>query len=122
MTPELVTNGLLVLLLVTVIVVVLRLERRLNAMKAGQAHMTASAIELTSAVTRAEAAIKGLRMTADGCGAELDERIKRARGIADELGMLTDRGNRSFERAEPMRPRFIEPVATPVLRSLSGAR
>ena len=122
MTPELMTDGILTLLLMATILVVWRLEHRLSVVRAGQASMAASAAELMAAASRAEAAIKGLRLTADGCGAELDQKIKRARSIADEIGMLMERGQRSLESSEHGRSRSAEPQSAPVLRALGGAR
>jgi hypothetical protein len=113
MTPELLTDGLLAALLIAAIVAVVRLDSRLRTLRGGQEQMARTAAELNAAALRAEAAIKGLRMTATECGGELDHQLKRARAVADELSMLA-------ERAPRPAPRAAEPA--PVLRALAGAR
>jgi hypothetical protein len=117
MTPELLSDLLLGALLIATIAAVWRLERRLNAARAGQAVLAQSALELSQAAQRAEAAIQGLRATAEGCGADLDQRIKRARVLADELALLADRAAKPLPAAS--RPAAAAPS---VYGALSGAR
>jgi hypothetical protein len=118
MTPELFADVLLALLLTAALAAIVRLEFRLRTLRAGQSDMARTAIELNAAAQRAEAAIRGLRQTADGAGADLDTRISRARALADELGMLSERAGTRATTA----PAHRAADAAPVLRALAGAR
>lgn len=125
MTPELLTDGLLILLLIATIAVVVRLERRLGVLHSAQAAMATSIGALQTVTQRAEAAIQGLRNTADEGGAQLDGRIKRARAIADELSMLLGAAEKSGDRFVSERSRSSgapETFATAALRALGGTR
>jgi hypothetical protein len=121
MTPELIADGLLALLLAAALAAILRLEIRLRTVRAGQTDMARTVQELNAAAHRAETAIRGLRATADGVGAELDARIARARALTDELTLLTDRGTARAQAApafETARP----PAPVSALRAFAGAR
>lgn len=117
MTPELIADALLALLLIAALAAIVRLELRLRTIRAGQADMARSAHELNAAAQRAEAAIRGLRATADNAGGDLEARIVRARALADELALL---GERSGGRAPAIEP--TRPALAPVLRAFAGAR
>jgi hypothetical protein len=121
MTPELIADGLLALLLCAALAAILRLEIRLRTIRNGQAEMARTAQELNAAAHRAEAAIRGLRATADGAGQDLDARIARARALADELSLLAERGASRPFQAEPVRPLRMAD-SSPALRALAGAR
>jgi hypothetical protein len=120
MTPELIADGLLALLLAAALAAIVRLEVRLRTVRAGHADMARVAQELNAAVHRAESAIRGLRATADGVGTDLNARITQARALADELNLLAGRGvaRMSAEPAASLRLR----EAAPALRALAGAR
>ena len=121
MTPELIADALLALLLCAALAAILRLELRLRTIRSGQAEMARTAHDLNAAALRAEAAIRGLRATADGAGQELDARIGRARSLADELSLLAERGALRTSQAEPVRP-MRGNEGGPALRALAGAR
>ncbi len=118
MTPELFADALLALLLTAALAAILRLEFRLRTIRAGQPDLARTVHELNAAVQRAETAIRGLRVTADGAGIDLDARIARARSLADELGLLSDRAAQRMSTNEAVRPASTAPV----LRALAGAR
>jgi uncharacterized protein YPO0396 len=113
MTPELIADGLLAALLIAAIAAALRLDARMRTMRRGQEDMARTAAELNAAATRAEAAIRGLRVTATECGGDLDHQLKRARAVADELSLLAERAPRTAQRAAEPQPAF---------RALAGAR
>lgn len=100
MNPALIGDALLAVLLIVTIIVAFRVERRLTAFRASQASLTAIVAELKRATDRAEAAIRGLKATADGAGQELDHRLKKARALADEMGMLVETAGKFSERLE----------------------
>jgi hypothetical protein len=121
MTPELIADGLLALLLIAALAAIVRLELRLRTVRSGQAEMARTAQELNAAAHRAEAAIRGLRATADGAGSDLDARIGRARALADELTLLSERGaGRTNAGDAPRSARGTEPAFG--LKALAGAR
>lgn len=124
MTPELIADGLLALLLAAALAAIFRLEIRLRTVRAGQGEMARNAQELNAAAHRAEAAIRGLRATAEGAGSDLDARISRARALADELTLLTERGSARMSAAgSPSGYDAPRPAPQgPQLRALAGAR
>jgi Domain of unknown function (DUF6468) len=77
----------LAVLLCAALVFCWRLERKLNALRAGQDGVRAAAIELRDAAAHAEAAVRGLRVTAHEAGRDLQARIDDAKSLADRLGM-----------------------------------
>jgi hypothetical protein len=91
---ELVLTGLLAVTLVYCMV----LERRLAAVRRGQEGLKSTIGELNVAITNAGASMRALKATASGAADTLDERLARARGIIDELSLLTASGERIAER------------------------
>jgi hypothetical protein len=83
----LVLDAVLMLLLVAAIAFGIRLERKLSALRAGQAAFAGAVTELNSAAARAEAAMASLR----AAGQETDllhDRIVKARELKGELESL----------------------------------
>ncbi|MDX5367293.1 MAG: DUF6468 domain-containing protein [Alphaproteobacteria bacterium] len=74
------------------------LDRKLRAMRAGQDGMRELVSELNNATQRAVGAIDGLKRASEESGEELAERIRRARGLADELSLMLESGNSIAER------------------------
>jgi hypothetical protein len=115
-------------LLAATIFYAFRLERRLANMRNAQTALAEVIRELNSAAARAEAGIQGLKAAASSSGQGLDERIKRARALGDELGLLLQAGERLGQRIEAARPQsFAAPRAqartgSEALRTLAGAR
>lgn len=112
-------------LLAATIFYALRLERRLAHVRDAQAALGEVIRELNSAATRAEAGVQGLKAAAASSGQALDEKVKRARSLADELALLVQAGDRLGQRIETSRlqgdartkARTIES-----LRALGGVR
>jgi hypothetical protein len=104
---ELALTGLLAVTLVYCIV----LERRLAAVRRGQEGLKSTIGELNTAITNAGASMRALKATASGAADTLDERLARARGIIDELSLLTASGERiaeRFDRASETRSTRVE--------------
>lgn len=74
------------------------LDRKLRAMRAGQDGMRELVGDLNAATHRAVGAIEGLKRESEESGEELAERIRRARGLADELAVMLESGNSIAER------------------------
>ncbi len=102
-----VLDAILMLLLVSAIAYGVRLDRRLKAVKEGQAAFAGAIAELNTAAGRAESALKTLR----DAGQETDllhDRIVKARALKQELEALIAREGREVRVAVAARP---EPVA-----------
>jgi chromosome segregation ATPase len=130
MTPDtgLIIDLIVIALLAATIFYAFRLERRLANMRNAQTALAEVIRELNTAAARAEAGIQGLKAAAASSGHTLDEKTKRARSLADELGLLLQAGERLGQRIEAARPQnFATPRAKPrmgseALRTLAGAR
>src|SRR5882672_4095038 len=91
-------------LLVTTIVFAFRLERRLASLRGTKEQLAAVIGELNAAAARAEAGIRGLKSAAETTGATLEERVKRARSLNDDLAVLVQSGQRVAQKLELARP------------------
>ncbi|MAT34788.1 MAG: hypothetical protein CMK06_06555 [Ponticaulis sp.] len=76
--------GLAVLLLLAIIYC-WRLDQRLTRLRKGNDGMIDAARELAETIAQAEAAIQGLRKTANETGRELQVRIDEARSLSNNL-------------------------------------
>jgi len=103
MDVSLVINGVVIALLAATIFYAFRLERRLASVREAQSALAAVIRDLNAAAARAEAGIQGLKSTAESSGHLLDERIRRARNVSDELGLLLQAGQRSAQRLDAAR-------------------
>jgi len=110
-----VLDAILMLLLVSAIAYGVRLERRLRAVREGQAAFAGAITELNSAAGRAESALRTLREA----GQETDllhDRIVKARALKQELEALLAREGRETRAATA-----AVPAAEPKLRMAPGA-
>lgn len=94
MALELTLTGLLAATLVYCIV----LERRLAAVRKGQDGLKSMIGELNAAIAGAGASMRALKSAAAGAADTLDDRLKRARALADELSLLSSSGERIAQR------------------------
>lgn len=85
-------EGLLAFLLLLTVVYCWRLDQRLNNLRKGNDGMIAAARELSETIAQAEAAIQGLRATANDTGKELQSRIEEARSVSRSLHNNSRRG------------------------------
>jgi len=117
---ELLLSGLLVVTLLYCIV----LERRLASVRKGQEGLRKMIGELNGAIAGAGASLRALKMAAAEAAGTLDERLKRARGLADELSLLTNSGERiaqRFDRSPPTTPAHELPSGS-VMNRLKAVR
>lgn len=80
------------------------LERRLSAVRKGQDGLKKMIGELNGAIAGAGASLRALKAAAGEAAETLDDRLKRARAVADELAVLSTSGQRiaeRFDRAVP---------------------
>jgi hypothetical protein len=76
------------------------LERRLSALRKGQDGLKETIGDLNSAIVNAGASMRALKAHAADAAETLDERLARARGLIDELAMLTSAGERIADRID----------------------
>jgi ABC-type transporter Mla subunit MlaD len=108
MTLSFILESALTLLLAATLVYCIVLERRLAAVRKGQEGLKTMIGELNAAISGAGASLRALKSAASSAAETLDERLRRARLLADELALLTASGERIAERfdraAKPAAP------------------
>ena len=98
MTLSFILESALTLLLAATLVYCIVLERRLAAVRKGQDGLKTMIGELNAAISGAGASLRALKSAASGAAETLDERLRRARLLADELALLSASGERIAER------------------------
>jgi hypothetical protein len=98
MTLSLVVELALSVLLTATIIYCAILERRLTMLRKGQDGLKQTFGELNTAIISAGAAMRALKDSTASAADVLDDRLSRARGMADELSLLTASGERIAER------------------------
>lgn len=98
--PTLLVDGLLALLLVTVIVVCFFVYRRLGTIKEGQAELRVLVDQLNHAVVEAQRSVANLKQSAAEVEGRLQVETRKASALADELGLITEAGNNLADRIE----------------------
>lgn len=92
------------LLAVTVFYAV-RLSRQLSVMRDGQGDLEKLVTELSTAVERADNAIRNMKRTAADSGDKLQNQINQARELFNELELMTEVGNSLAERLQVLAER-----------------
>jgi hypothetical protein len=90
-------------LLVATLICCLRLDRRLRLLRGDQENLSATVRALNAGVTAAQSSLAGLRAAAHDADESLGRRVSSARGLADELSLLTSAGERIAARIESAR-------------------
>ena len=98
--PGLIVDGVLAALLVAAIVVSMIVYRRLSTIREGQEELRQLVDRLNVAVVDAQRSVGNIRQAALEAEEKLENRIKKANSIADELGMITEAGNNLADRIE----------------------
>lgn len=97
----------LTFLLAATLIYCIVLERRLAAVRKGHDGLRGTIGDLNKAIINAGTSMHALKMSAGEAAETLDDRLKRARSLADELSLLTSSGERiaeRFDRAVTTRP------------------
>jgi phage shock protein A len=97
----------LTFLLAATLIYCIVLERRLTAVRKGQDGLKKMIGELNGAIAGAGASLRALKMAAGEAASTLDDRMKHARALADELSLLSSSGERiaqRYDRAAPSTP------------------
>ena len=127
MDTSLVIDAVVIALLAATIFYAFRLERRIANLRNTHTALADVIRELNTTAARAEASIRDLKAAAATSGQALDDRIKQARSISDELGFLLQSGDRLGQRLEAARPQTSTAPRAPArggeaLRALAGVR
>jgi len=107
MTIAMALELVLTLLLAATLGYCIVLERRLAAVRKGQDGLQTMIGELNAAIAGAGASLRALKSAAASAAETLDDRLKRARAVADELAVVSTSGERiaqRFDRAVPQKP------------------
>lgn len=118
---------MLITLLLTALVVGLRLNKKLKALREGQASFVKAVSELDTAAARAENALISLRAASEDTHDTLLTRIETARGLIVKLDKASDVATRAAAAIEaaqpaPASPSRAETRLDPRFRSLPPAR
>src|SRR6266849_9925850 len=90
-------------LLVATLICCVRLDRRLRLLRNDQASLSGTVRALNAAVAAAQTSLSGLRAAAQDADESLGRKLSSARGLADELSLLTSAGERIAARIEGAR-------------------
>lgn len=87
-------------LLVAALIYMARLNRRLDALRAGRAEFEALIKRFTVATEQAQGNVAAMKAAADSTGQSLQAEIDRARGLREDLSFLADRANALADQLE----------------------
>lgn len=110
----LILDGLIVVLLCATVVYAAALNRRIAKLRDNRVELELAARAMADAAAKAEASIKGLKLTAGGVGAAIQTDIDKARTLRDELTFLVEAGEALAGR--------LEAAASGVGRAAEAAR
>jgi hypothetical protein len=116
-TLEWIANGILVTLLLALLPMGWRLERRIASLRREGSGLAEGAESLVQATGAAETALARLRATAEGAGRAVAERVAVAEKLRDDLAFLVERAETLADRLDGLvrdaRPLAAEAPATP---------
>ncbi|MET0545643.1 MAG: DUF6468 domain-containing protein [Caulobacterales bacterium] len=101
----------LAILLVACLLYCWRVEKSLAQFRASRTELESSARELVIAVSKAEGAIKSLRVASQEAGQQLQEQIQEARALTDELQLMGSGLTPRAPRTPPPSSRAAAPDA-----------
>src|SRR3954470_20985214 len=97
---SLIVEVTLAVLLAATLMCCARLELRLKNLRQDQETLAGTVRSLNGAISAAQASLAGLRAAAKEADENLGRKVTSARGIADELALLTSAGERIAGRIE----------------------
>jgi hypothetical protein len=95
---SLLVDGLIVVLLLVVLGRGFRLQRHLRALRHDDGEIARLITALDRATTRAQAALDGLKQTAEASSERLAGQLASAQRLVDDLQFLTSRGEQAADR------------------------
>jgi hypothetical protein len=99
-TLEWIATGLLVALLLALLPIGWRLERRIGTLRHEGSGLKEGAESLVQATSAAETALARLRATAEGAGRAVAERVAVAEKLRDDLSFLVERAETLADRLD----------------------
>jgi hypothetical protein len=124
----LIFEGLVAALLLVAVVMCWRVDQRLNALKRGQDGVREAVIALNEATDRARASLAALERATTESADVLERRVREARGLAEELQLMTGHADRAADTISrrPQRRRaseiFPEGAGSSVINGLKDVR
>jgi len=125
----LIFEGLVASLLLVAVVMCWRVDRRLNALKHGQDGVREGVVALNEATDRARASLAALERATTESGEILQARVLEARGLAEELRLMTSHADRTAETISSRRPQrrraseiFPDGAGSSVINGLKDVR
>jgi hypothetical protein len=109
----LVTDGILCVLLLATLAFAFRLNQKLGDMRQGQGDLQTLVQALNEAVDKANSAIVNLRLAAREAEEVLMKKVEGARALSDELGFMTESGDRLAGRLSDGLANSARPKAQP---------
>lgn len=100
MPYTLILDIVLAALLAATLVYMVRLNRRLDSVRASREEFEALVKRFTAATEQAQANVTAMKAAADGAGKGLQEEIDRAGGLREDLAYLADRANSLADQLE----------------------
>jgi hypothetical protein len=97
---QILLEAALVLLLAATLFHALRLERALGVLKRDRAVLEALVAGFNDSTRQAEIGVERLRSASEGAGRQIARQIEQAQRLRDDLGFLTERGDKLAERLE----------------------
>ncbi len=108
-------------LLVATLVYVARLNRRLDALRAGREEFETLIKHFAVATEQAQANVTAMKAAAEGAGRGLQDEIDRARGLREDLAFLAERANGLADQLEGAISRGRAPATGNVARMTNVA-
>lgn len=99
-TLSMALEALLSVLLAFTLLYCIILERRLASLRRNQNGLKKMIGDLNNAIVNASGSLRALKMAAGEAAETLDERLRRARALTDELSLLTNSGERIAQRID----------------------
>ena len=97
---NLVIDGVVALLLATTLIYCVVLNRRLSVMRNAQSDLHGLVEEFNQATEKAKSGILELKKTSGEAGLALQLEMKQARGLADELRLISESADRIAQRLD----------------------
>jgi len=122
---DLLLDLLVAVLLVATIFFCVLLDRRLKALRSGQDGLKAIIDQLNTATARAEMSIGQLKQVSGDADTGLNDQLRQARLVSDELSVMLASGNKLADRLSGERPSGAmvhdEPKIVPLSKTKTGA-
>lgn len=100
----LVFEGFVAILLLVAAVMMWRVDRKLSALRSGQDGVRTAVVALDEATDRARASLAALQRATREGGEDLQNSVREARRVSDELRLLTSGADRRSETIAGSRP------------------